>query len=58
VYAQQQQQAQLQSLQAPLLGQQAPQVPPGFYNPMTGLPSSWDQQSLASTFSTLPINQP
>ena len=25
---------------------------------MTGLPTSWDQQSLASTFSTMSLNQP
>jgi len=43
---------------APSLGQQAPLIPPGFYNPMTGLPSSWDQQSLASAFSTMSLNQP
>ena len=33
-----------------------PQVPPGFTNPMTG--TSWDQQSLASTFSTMSLHQP
>ena len=44
--------------QAPYLGQQAPLLPPGFYNPMTGLPPSWDQESLASTFSTMSLNQP
>ena len=37
---------------------QAPLIPPGFYKPMTGLPSSRDQQSLASTFSTMSPNQP
>ena len=30
---------------------------PGYYNPLAGLPS-WDQQSLASTFSTMTLNQP
>jgi len=34
----------------------APQAPPGFTNPMTG--TSWDQQSLASTFSTMSLHQP
>ena len=29
---------------------------PGSYNPIAGLPS-WDQQSLASTFSTMTLNQ-
>ncbi|XP_066327890.1 uncharacterized protein [Miscanthus floridulus] len=41
--------------------QQAPYQmapPPGFSGPPTGLPSSWDQQSLASTFSTMTLNQP
>jgi len=33
-----------------------PQAPaPGSANPTTGLPSSWDQQSLASTFSTMTL---
>ena len=36
-------------------GQLAP--PPGFYNPLAGL-TSWDQQSLASAFSTATLNQP
>ncbi|XP_039780882.1 uncharacterized protein LOC120648211 [Panicum virgatum] len=36
-------------------GQWAP--PPGFYNPLSGLPS-WDQQSLASAFSIGTLNQP
>ena len=29
---------------------------PGSYNPIAGLPS-WDQQSLASTFSTMTLQQ-
>ena len=32
------------------------QAPPGFSNPMNG--ASWDQQSLASTFSTMSLQQP
>ena len=32
-------------------------LPPGFF-PSTVGPSSWDQQSLASTFSTMALNQP
>jgi len=32
-----------------------PQAPPGFSNPMNG--ASWDQQSLASTFSTMSLQQ-
>ena len=32
-------------------------APPGYYNPLAGTPSS-DQQSLASTFSTMTLNQP
>ena len=35
-----------------------PQTPaPRSANPTTGLPSSWDQQSLASTFSTMTLQQ-
>ena len=41
---------------APTLPQQAP--PPGFQQPASGVPSSWDQQSLASTFSTMTLQQP
>ncbi|CAN6247832.1 unnamed protein product, partial [Urochloa humidicola] len=37
-------------------GSMAP--PPGFQQPPTGLPSSWDQHSLASTFSTVSLQQP
>lgn len=33
-------------------------APPGFYNSPTGLPAAWDQQSLASTFSTMTLQQP
>lgn len=33
-------------------------TPPGFYNSPTGLPAAWDQQSLASTFSTMTLQQP
>jgi len=32
-------------------------LPPGFYNPLAGLPT-WDQQSLASAFNTTMPNQP
>jgi hypothetical protein len=32
-------------------------APPGFYHPMTSLPS-WDTQSLASAFSTATLQQP
>jgi len=41
----------------PLLAGQWAAPPPRFYNPLAGLPS-WDQQSLASTFSTMTLNQP
>ena len=37
-------------------GQWSP-LPPGFFPSSVG-PSSWDQQSLASTFSTMALNQP
>jgi len=52
-HAQQQAQA-----QAPLQAQQAQAqqawAPPGFQYP-SGAPSSWDQQSLASSFSTMSL---
>jgi len=55
-HAQQQAQA-----QAPLQAQQAQAqqawAPPGFQYP-SGAPSSWDQQSLASSFSTVSLQQP
>jgi len=47
--------------QAPLQAQQAQAqqawAPPGFQYP-SGAPSSWDQQSLASSFSTVSLQQP
>ena len=55
--AQQLQQAQYQ--QAPGSAQDSSSqwgAPQGFYNPLAGTPS-WDQQSLASTFSTMTLNQ-
>ena len=52
--AQQQQQHQQQPPAADGAG---PWTTPGLYHPMAGLPS-WDQQSLASTFSTASLNQP
>ena len=56
--AQQLQQAQYQ--QAPGSAQDSSSqwgAPQGFYNPLAGTPS-WDQQSLASTFSTMTLHQP
>ena len=66
--AQAQQQA-LHPVQHPLYGPLAPQyyfgapstsagAAPGFQQPASGIPSSWDQQSLASTFSTMTLQQP
>ncbi|XP_039775557.1 uncharacterized protein LOC120643099 [Panicum virgatum] len=42
---------------APLSAAQWAPPTPGSYNPIAGLPS-WDQQSLASTFSTMTLSQP
>ena len=66
--AQAQQQA-LHPVQHSLYGPLAPQyyfgapstsagAAPGFQQPASGIPSSWDQQSLASTFSTMTLQQP
>ena len=41
---------------APLSAAQWAPPTPGSYNPIAGLPS-WDQQSLASTFSTMTLPQ-
>ena len=51
--------AQQQQQQALVAPQQhaAPWVAPGFYNPMTGLPS-WDSMDLAASFSTTSLTPP
>nr|CAB3502346.1 unnamed protein product [Digitaria exilis] len=45
-----------QGIPAPCLYPYFP--PPGFQQHMTGMPSSWDQQSLAPTFNTMTLQQP
>jgi hypothetical protein len=47
--------AHLQGVPPPSLGASAPL---GFYIMTPGLPTSYDQQSLASTFSTMTLQQP
>jgi hypothetical protein len=54
-----QQQYLQQATPAAFYGQQGgTSAPPGSYNPPPGLPAAFDQASLASTFSTMTLQQP